>query len=173
MIVTISGVGGVGKTTVTKLLVKKLKWRLVRPDDIAKKKKLYAGFDKERKSWIVNLEKLGKELRKIEKKEKNVLVESLYAHFFEADIVIVLRCRPEVLEKRLKKKYDWPTKIVENKEAEMIGVITQEAVERHGRSKVYELDTTRATPMQTVGQMMEIIKGGGKKYKAGRIDWLK
>jgi len=178
VILAISGVGGVGKTAVAKILAKKLKksnWRLVRPDDIAKEKKMYTGFDKERKSRIVDMKRLRKELRKIGRKEKNMLVESLYAHFFDADVVIVLRCRPDVLERRLVKKYSWPTKIIENREAEMIGLITQEAIERHGGKKVFELDTTKLTPSQTAGMIMQIIETGGKnnRYRAGRIDWLR
>ena len=174
MIVAITGVGGVGKTTIAKILQKNLKWKLVRPDEVAKKKKMYLGYDKERKSWIIDLQKLKKEIKGIEKKEKNLIIESLYAHFFEADIVAVLRCEPNILEKRLRKKYSWPTKIVENKEAEIIGVITHEAVEIHGKKKVFEFDTTKATPQRTAGQIMQVIKGSGmkKKYRAGRIDWL-
>jgi len=172
VIVAITGVGGVGKTTIAKILLGKLKWKLVRPDELARKKKLYLGYDEERKSWIVDLPRLKKEIKKIRKKEENLLIESLYAHFFDADVVAVLRCRPDVLERRLRRKYSWPTKIVENKEAEMIGIITQEAVERHGTKKVFEFDTTKATPQQTAKQIMQVISGKDAKYKAGRIDWL-
>jgi len=172
MIVAITGVGGVGKTAVARILKRRLGWKLVRSDDIAKKKKLYLGYDKERKSWIVDLQKLKKELKKIEKKEKNLIIESLYAHLFDADIVAVLRCEPNVLEKRLRRKYSWHTKIVENKEAEMIGAISQEAVEKHGRARVFEFDTTKVKPNWTAKQIIQVIKGEKKKYKIGRIDWL-
>jgi adenylate kinase len=176
MIVAITGAGGTGKTTVTKILQKKLRWTVVRPDDLAKKKNLYLGYDKERKSWVVDLPKLKKEVKKIAKKEENLLIESLYAHFFDVDIVIVLRCEPKVLEKRLRKKYSWQTKIEENKEAEMIGVITQEAIEIHEKKKVFEFDTTRVSPAQTAKQVMQVLKGSGSRYKlkyrVGRIDWL-
>jgi adenylate kinase len=176
MIVAVTGVGGVGKTTVTKILQKKLQWMIVRPDELAKKKNLYLGYDKERKSWVVDLPKLKKEVKKIAKKENNLIIESLYSHFFDADMVAVLRCEPKVLEKRLRKKYSWQTKIVENKEAEMIGIITQEAVEKHGRKKVFEFDTTRVSPAQTAKQIMQVLKGSRSRYKlkyrVGRIDWL-
>jgi adenylate kinase len=163
MIVVITGVGGVGKTTVAKLLSKKLGW-----------KRLYVGYDRKRKSWIVDMQKMKREMRKIERQEKDLIVESLYAHFFDAGIVAVLRCKPKVLEKRLKKKYSWHTKIAENREAEIIGLITQEAVEIHGRKKVFEFDTTNITPNQTATQIKRVIEGKNfrKKYKAGSIDWL-
>lgn len=174
MIAAIVGVGGVGKTTVARILAKKLGWGILRPDDLAKQRHLYLGYDKKRKSWIVDLKKLKKEVKKIEKRKENLILESIYAHFFDADIVAVLRCEPEVLGKRLKKKYNWPTKVIENKEAEMIGIVTQEAIEKHGKRKVFEFDTTRASPEQTANQIMRVIKKKKfrKSYRAGRIDWL-
>jgi len=170
MIVAISGVAATGKTETAKTLAKRMKWKLVRPDDIARKKNLYVGYDKERKSKIVNLEKLRKEIKNAEKKNKNIIVESLYAHFLPSDIIIILRTKPEVLLKRLKKKYSWRTKITENYEAELIGLITAEAMERS--KKVYEVDTTNATPSETAHIITKIIEGTNNKYKAGKIQWL-
>jgi len=170
MIVAISGVGCTGKTETAKVLAKRIKWKLVRPDYVAKKKKLYLGYDKERKSWIVDLKKLKREIKKAEKENKNIIIESLYAHLFPADIVVVLRCNPKVLLKRLKKKYNWQTKITENYEAEMIGVILSEMKKT---KRVYEVDTTHSTPFQTAHIIEKIITGKTKNYKAGKIQWLK
>jgi len=171
MIIAISGVGASGKTTTAKLLAKELKYKLVRLDKLAKKKKFFIGYDKKRKSYIVSISKLKKEVKKISKKIPNMVLESLYAHEFPADFVFVLRCHPKVLEKRLEKKYDWPTKIVENNEAEMIGLITQEALDFN--KNVFEIDTTKKTPRQTVKSMKEVLAGKKSRYEAGRIDWLK
>ena len=170
-ILAISGVGGTGKTETARVLAKKIKWKLVRPDDIAKKKKLYLGYDKERKSRIVDLTKLKKEIKKAEKENKNIIIESLYAHFLPADLIIVLRTNPEVLLKRLKIKYNWKTKITENYEAEMIGLITEESKQKN--KKVYEVDTTKSSPAKTSRIIEKIIFGKTKKYKAGKIQWLR
>jgi len=171
MIVAISGVGGTGKTENAKALAKRMKWKLIRPDDIAKKKRLYLGYDKKRKSWIVNLSKLRKEIKKSEKENKNIIIESLYSHFLPSDLVIVLRTSPEVLLKRLKKKYNWQTKITENYEAELINLVTVEAMQKS--KKVYEIDTTNSSANRNATKMESIIKGRGKKYLAGKIQWLK
>jgi adenylate kinase len=170
-VIAISGVGATGKTTTAKLLSKELKCKLIRLDRLAKRKKIFIGYDKKRKSFIVNISKLKKELKRIVKKNPNLVLESLYAHEFPADFVFILRCHPKVLEKRLKKKYTWPTKIVENKEAEMIGLITQEALDFN--KNVFEIDTTKKTPQQIVKCMEEVLSGKISEYEVGRIDWLK
>lgn len=171
MIVAITGVAATGKTKTARALAKRMKWKLIRLDVIAKKKKLYLGYDEKRKSWIVDLKKLKKEIRKSERKNKNIIIESLYAHFLPADIIIVLRTNPKVLQKRLAKKYTWPTKIKENYEAEMLGLITVEALEKSKR--VYEIDTTKATPIKTANIIEKLISDKTKNYKVGKIQWLR
>ena len=170
MIVSISGVGATGKTVVSKLLAKELKWKFVKLDNLAKRKKLFLYYDKERRTHVVDMKKLKKEFKKESKKYENIVTESLYSHFFPSDVLIVLRCNPKVLEKRLKRKYSWPTKIKENVEAEMINLITEEAMDF--KKEVYEIDTTKKTPRQTVKTIKEILNGRTSKYIAGRINWL-
>lgn len=170
MIVSIAGVAGTGKTVVSKLLAKELKWKFIKLDNLAKRKKLFLYYDSGRRTHVVDLKGLKKEFRKEAKKYDNMVTESLYSHLFPSDIQIILRCNPKVLEKRLKKKYSWPTKIKENIEAEMINLITEEAMEQ--KKNVYEIDTTRKTSKQTVEAIKKILSGKGSEYKAGRINWL-
>jgi len=170
MIISISGVGGTGKTSAAKLLAKKLKYKLIELNKLAKKSKAYIGYDKKRKSYIVSVYKLKKEVKKLNKKYPNIILDGLIAHEFPSDFVIVLRCKPKVLEKRLKKKYKWPTKITENLEAETINLIGEEAMEYN--ENVYEIDTTNKTVRQTVKIIEKILAGKGEKYRAGKIDWL-
>ncbi len=165
MIIAITGVSCTGKTETAKVLAKRIGWKLVRPDNVAKKKKLYLGYDKKRKSRIVDLKKLKKEIKKSEKKNKNIIIESLYSHFLPADMIFILRCNPKVLLKRLKKKYTWQTKINENYEAEMIGIIPSEIKKK----RAYEIDTTYSTPLQTAKAIEKIIAGNGNSRK---IQWL-
>jgi adenylate kinase len=178
MLVSISGVGGTGKTSTAEVLARRLKWKLVKLNDLAKKTNAYIGYDAKRKSKIVSIGKLRKELKKIyPRKYENLIIEGLYAHEFPADITIVLRCKPSMLEMRLKRKYTWPTKITENVEAEMIGLITAEALGYHKASKVYEIDTTELSASRTAKIIESIIVAAGKgrpieKYAPGKIDWL-
>lgn len=172
-VIAITGVGATGKTSVARALVERLEdkdYRLIELNKLAAELNAYTGYDEKRKSKIVDLDKLKEEVEKLKEKHKNLIIEGLYAHEFPVDLVIVLRCDPEALERRLKKKYEWPTKIKENKEAEMINLITEEAMEK--TEDVYEIDTTDRTVKESVDCILEILEGKCKKYRAGRIDWL-
>lgn len=185
VVVSISGVGGTGKTNVAEALVKALnkkvksrkqKYKLVVLNKLAERLKAYSGFDKKRQSKIVKISMLRKEVKKLTKQHENVVLEGLFAHMFPADIVVILRCEPKVLEQRLRKKYKWPTKISENVEAEMISLITEEALPLHSPGTVFEVDTTKRTAKQTAEIIEKIIKNEGDeraKHIAGRIDWLR
>ena len=56
----------------------------------------------------------------------------------------------------------------------MIGIVTQEAVERFGKTRVYEFDTTRTKPEKTADEILETIKGRSRRgsHMIGRRDWL-
>jgi adenylate kinase len=178
VVVAVTGCGGTGKTSVARLVAKLPRGELIVLNDLAEKLDAYAGYDRKRKSKIVDMKRLGSALKKLAddatKRKVGLIVEGLYAHEFPADIVIVLRCEPRVLERRLRKKYTWPTKIRENVEAEMIGVITDEALEKN--KKVYEIDTTKSTVRRTVTCAKKILAGKGEKYRVRsdieKIDWL-
>lgn len=184
VIVAVSGVGGTGKTTAAKLLVKALnkkiksrkqKYKLVALNTLASRTKAYIGYDKARKSKIVSITKLRKEVKKLAKKYENIVMEGHFAHAFPADMVIVLRCNPRVLERRLRRKYKWPTKVTENVEAEMISLITEEALPLHRPGTIFEVDTTKSTAKKTAKTIEKVIKNEGdvrRKHIVGKIDWL-
>jgi adenylate kinase len=69
-------------------------------------------------------------------------VEGHLAHLLPCDRVVVLRCRPDVLSRRLGKRHYSEAKIRENLEAEALDVILIEALEEHPPEHILELDTT-------------------------------
>ena len=58
------------------------------------------------------------------------------------DLVIILRCRPDILKSRLVKRGYRGEKIQENVEAEALDVILVETLEIHPPGHILEIDTT-------------------------------
>ena len=144
MILSISGTPKTGKTSVAKSLAKKLKWKLVSLNNLAKQKRLYLGYDKSRKSRIVDLKKLRCEVLKIAEKHKNLILESHYSHDMPCDVIVILRTNPGELRRRMRKAGWGKRKTEENIEAEIMEVVREEALE--SAKRVLEIDTTGRKP---------------------------
>ena len=171
MKIFLTGTPGVGKTTVSKLLAKKLSAKVININELVKEKSLYIGLDEKRNSVIVDLKKLCKEINKIASDKNIWIVEGHLSHLcHSADFVIVLRLHPSHLKKRLEKRGYNKSKIMENVEAEALGVCTHEALSIHG-DKVHEIDTTNLSPNDVCNLIVEIINGK-KIFKPGKIDFL-
>ncbi len=168
MKISISGTPCTGKTEVSKLLSKKLNYKLISINEFAEELDAFIGYDKRTESRILDIKKLNKEIKKI---KGNFIIEGHTSHLFPADIVIVLRCNPEVLKKRLEERYPKnQSKVQENLEAEILGVITSEAIMYN--KKVYEVDTTNKKTEQVVNYVLSILKRKTEEFKVGKIDWL-
>ncbi len=162
MIVCITGTPGTGKTTVCKNLA----WPCINLNELAKENGCMKGYDKKRKVRIVDIDCLKDKLKNL----NNIVLESHYAHFMKCDVVIVLRTSPSILKNRLVEKgFDYK-KIMENLEAEALGIITQEALDL--QKNVYEIDTGKFSLEETLNIIKEILNGKGDNYKAGKIDYL-
>ncbi len=168
MKISISGTPCSGKTEVSKSLSKKLKYKLIQINELAEKLNAFTGYDKKRECKILDMDKLEKEINEI---KGNVIIEGHTSHLFPVDLVIILRCKPEILKKRLEKRYPSnPSKVQENLEAEILGVITSEAVMNN--KKVYEIDTSDKSVEESVNDVLKILEGKTKEFKIGKIDWL-
>jgi adenylate kinase len=174
MIIALSGTPGVGKTSVSALL-EKHGYIVVRLNEIALEHKFIKGFDKKRNSKVLDLEKINEFIEKTYTKENLIFVEGHAAHLLTiVDKVIILRCHPHILQKRLEQKGWKKEKIRENVEAESIDVILCEAVEFFNKEDIFEIDTTKKTIDTVESSIVEIITGNFtslKKYNIGKIDW--
>jgi adenylate kinase len=170
-IICITGTPGVGKSKIAPLLSRRLRYRRLDLNAAIVREKLYTSYDVARKSWIVDMRLVTRYVKKIT--AGNWIIDSHLAHLLPprlADIIIVLRCEPTKLERRLKRR-NWPKgKITENVEAELISLIAAEARQRH--RAVYDVDTTGKSARQIVVAIEKILKGSGQKYKK-QIEWLK
>jgi len=174
MLVVLSGTPGTGKTAVSNLLQKK-GYSVISLNAIAIKNDFISGIDKKRNSKILDIKRLNEYVYKNYASGDLVFIEGHAAHFLNsAEKVILLRCHPEKLKKRLEKKGWNAGKIKENIEAEALDVILCEAVEYFPDDSIFEIDTSNKTILSIVGSIVEIIKSNFesiKKYNIGKIDW--
>ena len=151
MKVAITGTPGVGKTGVTEAL--KDKYEIIHLAELVDR--FTIGYDEERESKIVDEEAMDEYIRRI-KEEGILLVEGHLSHLMSVDAVIVLRCHPEELKKRLAKKGWKEKKIGENLEAEALDIILERALEKHER--VWEVDTTGRSVKEVAREVDEILQ---------------
>lgn len=173
MLASLTGTPGTGKSTVSNLL-RKRGYHVVDLNSIAIEKGFTIGYDEKRKCYIIDEERLSKHLEKnLSGKEGITILEGHLSHLMKhLDIVIVLRCKPSELRKRLEEKGWREDKIRENVEAEALDIILCEAVSLH-RNRVAEIDTTALSPTETANKVEEILATRNiESYRPGKIDWL-
>jgi adenylate kinase len=125
-----------------------------------------ADRDPDRDTVVADLDALDEQLADRE----DVLFESHLAHHLPTDRVIVLRCHPDELRGRLRERGEPAAAIAENAEAEALDVVLSEAVGRHGRENVYEIDTTDRAP-DTVAREIVAAVAGERDPSAGTVDF--
>ncbi|MDI6856038.1 MAG: adenylate kinase family protein [Candidatus Thermoplasmatota archaeon] len=167
MRIALTGVPCVGKSAVAKVL-RKRSYRVVNLNILAERHNFIKGYDRARNCKIVDLKKLE---ALIEQKfsQKKIFLVSHFAHLLNNDITIILRCSPKELKKRLVRKGYSRRKVIENLEAEALGVITLESA--HRNKNTYEIDSTKLSKEEIANKIILITKGKGKCYEAGKIDW--
>ena len=174
MIIAITGTPGVGKSSVASVL-RENGYEVVDLFKIAVDNGFVDGNDEERHSWIVNVDKLNNYVKKNYTSKGIVFVEGHLSHCLKcADRVIILRCRPDELRKRLSFKGWSDEKVKENLEAEILDVILVETVDIHPVGNIFEVDTTGKSIDAVMSSFIEIINNKlkhMKKYNIGNIDW--
>jgi len=192
MIVGLTGTPGTGKSTVSSEL--RSRGKIVYDlNEVAIDHQFVLAYDKERQTYEMDLSKLNKYLvdniidgKNIELNDntnintnkesiikiKNVYLDGHISHLLDVtELVVILRCHPEVLRQRLKAKSWNENKIRENLEAEALDVITIECIEKYEKENIFEIDTTKINPERIAEIIIEIISGNGVKYEPGNIDW--
>ena len=174
MYVALSGTPGTGKTSVSEYLRNK-GYSVVGLNDLAISNNFICGIDKKRDSKILDINKINNYLLKNMPSSDLHIIEGHASHFLNRiEKVILLRCHPKELTRRLKKKGWNDQKIKENVEAEALDIILCEAVENVGEDNVFEIETTNMTEKNVAEEIDYIITHNFKqitKYKVGKIDW--
>lgn len=164
MRVALTGTPGTGKTTVADLV--KTKLPVIHLNDVIREADFVAERDTDRGSLVADMDAVADWLE-----GRDGLVESHLAHHFQSDRVIVLRCHPEALERRLRERGEPDAMVSENAESEALDVLLTEAVEAHGQDRVYEIDTTERAP-EAVAREVEAVLADTREPSAGEVDFI-
>jgi len=161
----ITGTPGTGKTTVLKALRGR-------------------GYDTKQISDLYESSSLGEfkdgeivvdtdALSKLDPSEE--VIEGHLSHHIDADLCVVLRCKPEVLRKRLESR-DYPEeKIRDNLESEALDVVLSEALDvvlseaLDSQDRILELDTTDASVNETADRIESAMDSDEEEY--GELDY--
>ncbi|MCS7109898.1 MAG: AAA family ATPase [Candidatus Caldarchaeum sp.] len=164
-----SGTPGVGKTTVGKRLAKNLGYEFVDIPAFVKQtrigKRLGAAD-----SFAVDMRILKQKLS--QHVEDNTVVSGhlLVRLPRKQQKCIVLRRNPLKLAESLRRRGYATGKIVENVEAEFLGVVYDDAVKTFGRRRVYQVDTTGRKSFQTSATCLRIVRG---ESEGDDVDWFR
>ena len=166
MRVAVAGTPGTGKTAAVSRLEGTIDLECLHLNAVIREHGFHRGRDSDRDTLIADLGALEGWLEGRE----DVLFESHLAHHLPADRVVVLRCRPAELERRLRDRGESAASAHENAQSEALDVILAEAVDRHGPDRVYELDTTART-VADVADVIAAVVAGERDPRIGIVDF--
>ena len=174
MRIFITGSPGVGKSTVSKVLSKKLGIPHIDVAKLALSKGCVIRYLKDLKTYEIDINRLKQVLLKEIKNLKSYIIDS---HIVEVapseliDYVFVLRLHPDTLYKRLLKRGYPERKIQENIMSEILDSCLISALNHFGKQKVHEINTTNKEVNEVVEEILEVIRGKREKIY-GIVDWI-
>ena len=153
-IYALTGTPATGKTSISKNLNK----------EIIHLSDLYPNSSEGRNQngeWIIDLDKLNKLTQ--EKLRDDTIIEGHLSHFIDnIDQIIVLRCDPRELRRRMEMRDYNIEKIEENLEAEAIGLIYSQALEINNGIDVFQHDTTKLSVDESTTILRDFFEGNIK-----------
>jgi adenylate kinase len=172
VLVAISGVPGSGKSTLANALASGGQ-EVIDIHKVVLEYNFIQGHDEERDSIDIDMQALTNFVLALEGKDtKTIFLEGHVSHLLPLDIIIILRCHPDVLRQRLEAR-DWSEeKIRENLEAEAMAVISQEA--KDSGMVLYEIDVSDIK-VEDILRNVELILAGGddaEQFLPGKVDYF-
>jgi adenylate kinase len=123
------------------------------------------GDDEDRDAQIIDVDRWAAEFVPVDG-----FVEGHLAHLLPCDRIVILRCRPDELKKRLSPRNYAAKKIQENADAESLDVCLIETVENFSPEQILELDTTEMDVVSCADQIEGFVKSE-IPARFGTIDW--
>lgn len=181
-ILIVSGTPGTGKTTISKNISNYIKAKVISLNELAISKNLIVKYDVKRETSIINNKKLISFLIELIEDYKKEDLEFLIIESHFSDIVpeqyinfvIILRCDPDELYNRLKRRGYKREKIRENVQSEILGNCVNYFINKPLNIPILEIDTTNVSIESITKTIVDILR---KKididdFYAGKVDWL-
>jgi adenylate kinase len=168
----VTGTPCTGKKSVSPRLASILGMTLVDVNGVAKSLAPKSGSDLPGGELAVDTDALRAELLKHRVRDSIVFGHLLpdVLRKKELGFVAVLRCEPLILKRRLEARGYDHAKVVENVEAELIGVVLDAALRAFGKSRVHEYDTTRSSPKAVAEKIAADFRAGVPQDRPW-MDW--
>jgi len=180
--IIISGTPGTGKTTVSNHLGNLISAQVISLNELIIDKKYIVEYDDKRDTYVIDEARLLKNLEAIingYRKTSNeyLIIEGHFSDIIPEDLidyVIILRCHPDELYNRLKKRGYKKIKIMENIQSEILGNCVNYFIEKKLDLPLYEIDTTKSEIKEIVKVIIDIINDNLDMsiFRVGKIDWL-
>ncbi|KZX13843.1 adenylate kinase family protein [Methanobrevibacter curvatus] len=186
--VFISGTPGTGKTTLINKLKNSLSdyynLDLLDINKIAIDNNFILEINEDKDYKVVDIDKLNLKILKIielkkqefnnstrDKTSRIILVDGHISHLCDgADLLIILRSNPKILNERLNLRGYSPSKIKDNLESESLAICSNEAYEKY-KERVNEIDTSIISSDEMTKIAIEIIEDK-ISCPVGKIDYL-
>lgn len=167
-VLALTGVPGTGKTTVAQALDDR--FTIVDAGELARTVDAVEGPDEARGADIVD-EALLADRARGHLPDGDVIVEGVLAHHADPDAVVLLRCHPTELGRRLAER-GWPeAKVEENVMAETLDALVHEIT----TDPAWEIDTTHLDPVTVASYIEALMNGDTVEDDAvavpGTVDW--
>ncbi len=172
--IVITGTPGVGKTTISKIIAKKVEGIHIDCGKVAINNGMIQEYNKKNMTHTIDERSLSKRLKEIIIQHDSIILEG---HFipkiseFSPELVFVLRCHPRKLINRLEKKKYSKRKIAENVASELLDFCLKDAILLFGKNKIFEIDNSMNRPNQTASMILKIL-ASNILPKSKHIDWI-
>ncbi|MGQ9479203.1 MAG: adenylate kinase family protein [Thermoproteota archaeon] len=180
-VIVVTGTPGTGKSSLCRRIVRRNPgWVHLDLGRFAFKMNSIIRYDPFLKTHIVDTGNLRRELRKyILKSIRNdvrLLIDGHYSAEVSpakyVDFCVVLRCRPDVLWRRLKRLRKYPAeKLLGNIESELTDYCYLMAKQHLRGKRIIQIDTTEKSVEEIYEVFMECYRKGFR-YKGDVVDWI-
>jgi len=174
-IILVTGVAGVGKTSLSSALARRLEARFIDLPEYVRKNKLYSSYDEEEQAYLIDLRRVSARIgAEAARAREELVIASVYVFKpRKATIryVIVLRLRPDRLIQVLLDRGYPPRKVAENVSAELVDQPLHEAL-RFGHEKVIQIDVTGRDLEMLAEKIAEGIMGREAEKLSVEVNWI-